>query len=439
MTPTHRAGPPPERRRSRELLEKARRLMPGGVNSPVRAFAAVGGDPIVMQQGHGSRVTDVDGNQYIDYVGSWGPLILGHTPPSVVAAIERVAREGTSFGAPTPYEVELATLVTESVPSIEMVRMVSSGTEATLSALRLARGATGRDLIVKLEGCYHGHVDSLLVAAGSGVATLGIPGSPGVPEAVARQTLTAGYNDIEGLERLFERHGKQIACLILEPVAGNMGVVAPAAGYLQAARDITRRHGSLLILDEVMTGFRVALGGAQQLYGITPDLTTLGKVIGGGLPVGAYGGAADLMRRIAPVGPIYQAGTLSGNPLAMAAGIETVKALRRPGFYEQLEEVSARLETGLTAAARQAGVPMVMNRVGSMMTAFFTREPVTDFQSALRCDKTAFARFFNGMLDRGVSLPPSQFEALFVSAAHGNEDVEATLAAARETLTEMHS
>ena len=435
MMPSGRGERPRDHRGSRELFSRARLLMPGGVNSPVRAFTAVGGEPIVMARGRGSRVTDVDGNEYIDYVGSWGPLILGHAPAPVVAAIERVAREGTSFGAPTPYEIELAELVIAAFPSMEKVRMVNSGTEATLSALRLARGATGRDWIVKLEGCYHGHVDALLVKAGSGVATLGIPGSPGVPEAVAGQTLTAPFNDVPALEQVFQRHGSGIACLILEPVAGNMGVVAPQEGYLQAAREITRRHGALLVFDEVMTGFRVALGGAQQRYGVTPDITTLGKIIGGGLPVGAYGGPAELMDRMAPLGPIYQAGTLSGNPLAMAAGIETVRRL--PDVYDGLERHAARLESGLTEAARQAGVPAVVNRVGSMLTLFFTRRPVTDFATALSCDTGRYARFFTGMLERGVSLPPSQFEAMFLSTAHTGQDLDETLSAARDVMAEL--
>jgi len=429
-------GPPPERARSRELIRRARRLIPGGVNSPVRAFSAVGGDPVFIARGRGSRLFDVDGNEYIDFLGSWGPLILGHAAEPVVAAIQKAAREGTTFGAPTPHEVDLAGLVTEAFPSIEKVRMVSSGTEATLSALRLARAATGRDLIVKLEGCYHGHVDALLVKAGSGLLALGIPASPGVPETVARQTLTAAFNDAAALERLFAEHGPRIACLIMEPVAGNMGVVPPAPGYLQAAREITRRHGSLLILDEVMTGFRLAPGGAQQLYGVRADITTLGKVIGGGLPVGAYGGPADLMQRIAPEGPVYQAGTLSGNPLAMAAGAETLRQLRAPGFYERLERMGATLETGLAQAARDAGAAATINRVGSMMTLFFTASPVTDLASATRCDTRRYAAFFHRMLDRGVSLPPSQFEAFFLSAAHTDDDLQATIRAAGEALAE---
>ncbi|HET9482250.1 MAG TPA: glutamate-1-semialdehyde 2,1-aminomutase [Candidatus Polarisedimenticolia bacterium] len=427
-------GGPKPHDRSRAILQRARALMPGGVNSPVRAFNAVGGDPIVMARGHGSRVVDVDGNEYIDYIGSWGPLILGHAPSAVVAAIERVAREGTSFGAPTPYESELAALVVAAVPSIEMVRMVNSGTEATLSALRLARGATRRDLIVKVEGCYHGHADALLVKAGSGFLTLGIPGSPGVPEAVAAQTLTIPFNDAGALENLLREKGDQVACVIVEPVAGNMGVVAPEPGYLQAIRDLTQRHGVLMILDEVMTGFRVALGGAQERYGVRPDLTTLGKIIGGGLPVGAYGGRADLMRQVAPTGPIYQAGTLSGNPLAMAAGIETLRQLSEPGFYDRLETVSARLEQGLVDAAAGAGVPVTLSRVGSMMCGFFTDRPVRDFASAMTSDTRRYAAWFSGMLERGVSLAPSQFEAMFVSAAHTQADIDATVAAARESL-----
>ncbi len=427
---------PPARRRSRELYEQARRLIPGGVNSPVRAFSAVGGDPIFMARGRGSRIVDVDGNGFVDYVGSWGPLILGHAPEPVLAVLLKAAREGATFGAPSPHEVELAALVTQAFASVEMVRMVNSGTEATLSALRLARAATGRDLIVKAAGCYHGHVDALLVEAGSGVATLGIPGCPGVPAAVARQTLTVPFNDAASLEQAFAAHGREAACLILEPVAGNMGVVPPSPGYLEAAREITRRHGALLVLDEVMTGFRVALGGAQERYGVLADITTMGKIIGGGLPVGAYGGSAELMRRVAPEGDVYQAGTLSGNPLAMAAGAETLRQLARPGFYERLEALSARLQAGLQEAAHGAHVPVVVNRVGSMMTVFFTADPVTDFGSAKRSSTARYGAFFHAMLARGVSLPPSQFEALFASAAHTEGDVDATIAAAGEAFEE---
>ncbi len=424
------------RKKSAEIMERAARLMPGGVNSPVRAFRAVGGTPIVMARGKGARVTDVDGNEYIDFLGSWGPMILGHAYPPVVEAIARVAREGTSFGAPTEVETELASLVRESVPSIERIRMVNSGTEATLSALRLARGATGRDLIVKFEGCYHGHVDALLVKAGSGVATLGIPGSPGIPEAVASQTLTAPYNDPDAIARIFDQHGKEIACVIVEPVAGNMGVVPPRPGWLEAIRDLTRRHGALLIFDEVMSGFRVALGGAQERFGIRPDLTTLGKIIGGGLPVGAYGGSADLMARVAPEGPVYQAGTLSGNPLAMSAGVAMLRGLRRPGVYDRLEELSARLADGLTAAAGEAGVACTLNRVGSMMSPFFTKDPVEDFAGASTSDTKRFAGWFSAMLARGINLAPSQFEALFVSAAHTEADIDTTITAAREAFSE---
>ncbi len=424
------------RKKSAEIMERAARLMPGGVNSPVRAFRAVGGTPIVMARGKGARVTDVDGNEYIDFLGSWGPMILGHAYPPVVEAIARVAREGTSFGAPTEVETELASLVRESVPSIERIRMVNSGTEATLSALRLARGATGRDLIVKFEGCYHGHVDALLVKAGSGVATLGIPGSPGIPEAVASQTLTAPYNDPDAIARIFDQHGKEIACVIVEPVAGNMGVVPPRPGWLEAIRDLTRRHGALLIFDEVMSGFRVALGGAQERFGIRPDLTTLGKIIGGGLPVGAYGGSADLMARVAPEGPVYQAGTLSGNPLAMSAGVAMLRGLRRPGVYDRLEELSARLADGLTAAAGEAGVACTLNRVGSMMSPFFTKDPVEDFAGASTSDTKRFAGWFSAMLARGINLAPSQFEALFVSAAHTEADIDTTVTAAREAFSE---
>ncbi len=424
------------RKKSAEIMERAARLMPGGVNSPVRAFRAVGGTPIVMARGKGARVTDVDGNEYIDFLGSWGPMILGHAYPPVVEAIARVAREGTSFGAPTEVETELASLVRESVPSIERIRMVNSGTEATLSALRLARGATGRDLIVKFEGCYHGHVDALLVKAGSGVATLGIPGSPGIPEAVASQTLTAPYNDPDAIARIFDQHGKEIACVIVEPVAGNMGVVPPRPGWLEAIRDLTRRHGALLIFDEVMSGFRVALGGAQERFGIRPDLTTLGKIIGGGLPVGAYGGSADLMARVAPEGPVYQAGTLSGNPLAMSAGVAMLRGLRRPGVYDRLEELSARLADGLTAAAGEAGVACTLNRVGSMMSPFFTKDPVEDFTGASTSDTKRFAGWFSAMLARGINLAPSQFEALFVSAAHTEADIDTTVTAAREAFSE---
>ena len=422
---------------SKALFEKAKRLMPGGVNSPVRAFRAVGGTPVFIARGKGSRIWDVDDREYLDYLGSWGPLILGHAPDEVLAALAEAMQRGTSFGAPTELEVELASRVVEALPSVERVRMVNSGTEATLSAVRLARAATGRDGIVKAEGCYHGHVDALLVSAGSGVASLAIPGTPGVPRAVAAQTLVVPYNDPEALRRVFERHGPEIAAFIVEPVAGNMGVVAPTPGYLEAAREITREHGSLLIFDEVITGFRVAYGGAQSRYGIQPDLTTLGKIVGGGLPVGAYGGRADLMERVAPAGDVYQAGTLSGNPLAMAAGLATLKVLKRLDPYGRLEALGQKLESGIGAAAEREGVRVRVNRVGSMLTVFLTGEQVTDFATAGRSDTRAYARFFHAMLRRKVYLPPAQFEAMFLSAAHSEQDVDLTVLAAREALGDL--
>ena len=422
---------------SRTLFDKARQLIPGGVNSPVRAFRAVGGDPIFFARGAGATLYDVDGNAYIDYVCSWGPLILGHAPEAVVRALREAAGDGTSFGAPNPHEVELAQRVVEMVPGIEKVRMVSSGTEATLSALRLARGFTGRDLVVKMEGCYHGHVDALLVKAGSGVATLGIPGTPGIPARVAEQTLVLPYNDLDAFHRLAKERGRDIACLIVEPVAANMGVVPPRPGYLEGLRDITARHGIVLIFDEVITGFRVAPGGAQERYRVSPDLTTLGKILGGGLPIGAYGGREEIMDRIAPEGDVYQAGTLSGNPLAMRAGIATLDALRAPGVYERLEALSARLEKGLARAAEESGMPGRVSRVGSLLTLFFsTKEPV-DWASVEGADTKRFASWFRRMLERGVYLAPSQFEALFVSLAHTDELVDRTVATAREVLKGM--
>jgi glutamate-1-semialdehyde 2,1-aminomutase len=423
--------------RSRDLFQQALGLIPGGVNSPVRAFKAVGGDPVFLARGKGSRVWDVDGREYLDYVGSWGPLILGHAHDEVLAAMKEAMELGTSFGAPTEAEVEMARVITEAVPSVKKVRMVNSGTEATLSAVRLARGATGRDLIVKAEGCYHGHVDSLLVSAGSGVATLGIPGTPGIPREVAAQTLVVPYNDADALKQVFDRHGDRIAALILEPVAGNMGVVVPEKGYLAAAREITRRCGALLILDEVMTGFRVAYGGAQSLFGIEPDLTTLGKIIGGGLPVGAYGGRADLMDRVAPAGPVYQAGTLSGNPLAMRAGLATLRLLKKMDPYPRLEALGRRLADGLRSAAREAGIALTVNSCGSMLTPFFTEGPVTDFATASRSDTNLYAAFFRKMLERGVYLPPAQYEALFVSTAHTESDLDRTADAALRTFREF--
>jgi len=424
---------------SKRLFEKASKLLPGGVNSPVRAFKAVGGDPLFIVRGKGARIFDADGNEYIDYVGSWGPLILGHARSRVTKALSESIGNGVSYGAPTAAEIELAAMVCGLVPSVEKVRMVNSGTEATMSALRLARAATGRDRVVKMVGCYHGHVDSLLIKAGSGVLTLGIPGSPGVPASVAADTIAIPYNDLGALRAAVAEHGKEIAAVILEPVAGNMGVVPPAEGYLEGLREITSSHGILLIFDEVMSGFRVAAGGAQARYGVVPDMTTLGKIIGGGLPVGAYGGRAALMSQVAPEGGVYQAGTLSGNPLAMRAGIETLKALSEPGVYDRLEALSGQLADGLLAAARGAGIPACVNRVGSMLTLFFTEGPVTDYASAARSDTERFAAFFQGMLDRGVYFPPAQFEALFVSLAHSEQDVEETVRAASEVFASLGS
>ena len=418
------------RTKSEELFRKALRLMPGGVNSPVRAFRAVGGEPIFVEAGKGSRLTDVDGHSYIDYVMSWGPLILGHCHPEVMESLARVLETGTSFGACTAAEVELAERIQEAFPSLQRVRLVNSGTEATLSALRLARAATRREKILKFEGCYHGHSDSLLVKAGSGVATLGLPDSPGVPRALAELTITAPFNDTVALEEAFRGHRHQLAAVIVEPVAGNMGCVPPRTGFLERLRALTVEQGTVLIFDEVMTGFRVAYGGAQQLYGIQPDLTTLGKIIGGGLSVGAYGGNAALMDLVAPAGPVYQAGTLSGNPLAVAAGLKTLELLRRPGLYERLEALAARLAAGLQAEAARAGVTLTVNRVGSMFTPFFTPDLVTDYASAKKADTAAFGRFFRTVLERGVYLPPSQFEAAFVSSAHSEEDINATVEAA---------
>jgi glutamate-1-semialdehyde 2,1-aminomutase len=416
--------------KSQELFEKARRLMPGGVNSPVRAFRAVGGDPVFIASGRGATVTDVDGKSYIDYVLSWGPLILGHAHPEVREALIKALEAGTSFGACTPREVELAERIREAFPSIECVRLVNSGTEATLSALRVARAATGRDKILKFEGCYHGHADSLLVKAGSGVATLGLPDSPGVPRALAELTVTVPFNDTAALEEAFHVHHHELAAAIVEPVVGNMGCVAPRLGFLEKLRALTLEHGTILIFDEVMTGFRVAYGGAQQLYKIDPDMTTLGKIIGGGLPVGAYGGKARLMDLVAPSGPVYQAGTLSGNPLAVAAGLKTLEILRRPGLYDRLDSLTAKLTTGLVTEAARQGAPLTVNRVGSMFTAFFGPEPVTDYASARKADTSAYGFFFRLLLEAGVYFPPSQFEAAFVSTSHSEGDVTATLQAA---------
>jgi glutamate-1-semialdehyde 2,1-aminomutase len=423
--------------RSRAVFAEGRRFLPGGVNSPVRSFRGVGGDPVVIAAASGARVRDVDGNSYIDYVASWGPLILGHADPEVVAAVTAAAAKGTTYGAPTEAEVALARLVCEALPAVDLVRFVSSGTEATMSALRLARAYTGRDKVLKFEGCYHGHADGLLVQAGSGVATLGLPDSPGVPRAYAEQTVVVPYNDPDAVTTAFERHGGEIAALIVEPVAANMGVVPPADGFLAALRAACDANGSLLVFDEVVTGFRVAYGGYQSVSGVLPDLTCLGKVIGGGLPVGAYGGRHDVMSLIAPAGPVYQAGTLSGNPLAMAAGLATLARLRQPGFYDRLDALAERLATGLGEAARRAEVDLVVNRVGSMLTPFFTDAPVTDYASARRADTARFGRFFHALLDRGIYLPPSQFEATFVSAAHTEAEIDETLAEAAAALADL--
>jgi glutamate-1-semialdehyde 2,1-aminomutase len=425
--------------KSRALQTRAERLIPGGVNSPVRAFRSVGGTPPFLVRGLGAHVWDADGNRYIDYVGSWGPLILGHAPPQVIEAIVQAARNGTSFGASTPTEADLAELVIEAFPAIEKVRFVSSGTEATMSAIRLARAHTQRKFIVKFEGCYHGHSDALLVKAGSGVATLGIPGSAGVPEEFVEFTLALPYNNVAALETALANFKGKIACVIIEPVVGNMGCVPPKPGYLEAVRVLTRREGTLLIFDEVMTGFRVAFGGASELYNIKPDLTTLGKIIGGGLPVGAYGGPAKIMDLVAPLGPVYQAGTLSGNPLAMAAGIATLCQLKanRQQFYKQLDDMAGKLVAGITAAAKEAGVAMTANRVGSMFTFFFTDRRVTDWESAATCNTAKFGRFHGALLDAGVWLPPSQFEAAFLSLAHTQGDIDDTIAAAREALASL--
>ncbi len=416
--------------KSQALFARARQLMPGGVNSPVRAFRAVGGDPRFMASGKGATMTDVDGNRYIDYVLSWGPLILGHSHPEVVEALIAAVETGTSFGACTPREVEMAERIVEAYPSIERVRLVNSGTEATLSALRVARAATKRDKILKFEGCYHGHGDSLLVKAGSGVATLGLPDSPGVPQALAELTITVPYNDLPALEEAFHVHRNELAAVIVEPVVGNMGCVVPCPGFLEKLRSLTHEQGTVLIFDEVMTGFRVAYGGAQQLYKIDPDMTTLGKVIGGGLPVGAYGGKARFMDLVAPAGPVYQAGTLSGNPLAVSAGLKTLEILRRPGIYERLNALAEKLTHGLNAEAARQGVAVTINRVGSMFTLFFTPEHVNEYASAKKADATAYGLFFRFLLEAGVYFPPSQFEAAFLSTAHSEGDVAATIKAA---------
>jgi len=428
------SSPKKNQARSEQLFAQAVQLMPGGVNSPVRAFRGVGGTPLFIKSASGALITDADGRSYIDYVGSWGPMILGHADPEVVAAVQEAAARGTSFGAPNELELELAAEVIDAVPSIEMVRMVSSGTEATMSAIRLARGVTGRDKLIKFEGCYHGHGDSLLVKAGSGVATLGLPDSPGVPAALAQYTITVPFNDVAALENIFAEHS-DIAAVIIEPVVGNMGCVPPQEGFLQALRALATKGNALLIFDEVMTGFRVARGGAQELYNVRPDLTTLGKIIGGGLPVGAYGGSRELMSHIAPAGPIYQAGTLSGNPLSMAAGLATLKRLRDKSIYQRLETSSSRLCAGISAAAGEAGVKTVTNRVGSMWTGFFTSQPVNNWSDANLCDRQAHGQFFHRMLEEGIYLAPSQFEAAFISLAHTDQVIEQTIEAAKRAFS----
>lgn len=423
--------------KSLAAIRRARQLIPGGVNSPARAFGAVGGEPPFIARGEGGCLVDLDGNKYIDFVGSWGPMILGHAHPRVVAAVVEAMRSGASFGAPTERESDLAELITRAMPSIEMVRMVSSGTEASMSAIRLARGFTGRDDIVKFAGCYHGHVDALLVAAGSSALTHGVPSSPGVPAGCTQNTIVLRYNDSAALEALFKSAGDRIAGVILEPVVGNMGLVEPTREFLAALQRLSERHGALLIYDEVMTGFRLSLGGAQQLQGVKPDLTILGKIVGGGLPVGAYGGRHDVMQKVMPAGPVFQAGTLSGNPLAMAAGIATLRELMESPPYERLERLGARLEAGLREAA--AGLPHQFARAGSMWTLFFTDKPVSDLDSAKACDTTCFARFFWAMMDRGVYLPCSQFEAAFISAAHSDDDIDRSIAAAKLAFADLRS
>jgi glutamate-1-semialdehyde 2,1-aminomutase len=423
--------------RSKELFERSQRLIPGGVNSPVRAFRAVGGTPVFFREGRGARLTDEDGREYIDYVGSWGPLILGHAHPDVVAAVAAAAARGLSFGAPTALELEMAELLTASLPSMEQVRLVSSGTEAVMSALRLARGFTGRKMLVKFEGCYHGHSDFLLVKAGSGALTFGNPTSAGVPPEFTAQTLVLDYNDAQQVEDAFARHGPEIAAVVLEPVAGNMNFVRPSDAFIATLRSQCTRHGALLVFDEVMTGFRVGPGGAQKIFGVTPDLTTLGKVIGGGMPVGAFGGRRDIMQKLAPVGPVYQAGTLSGNPVAVSAGLATLKRVLAPGFFEGLGKITGALVEGLAREARAAGVPFSAASLGGMFGLFFRAAPPTSFAQVMESDREAFNRFFHAMLERGVYLAPSAFEAGFVSSAHGPAELEATFAAARSSFASM--
>lgn len=427
-----------KRENSKRLFEQAKKLIPGGVNSPVRACKSVDSEPVFIDRADGCKIFDADGNEYIDYIGSWGPMILGHRHPAVIDAINSALNNGASFGAPTGLEITLAQMVIEAVPSIEMVRMVNSGTEATMSAIRLARGFTGRDMIIKFDGCYHGHSDALLVEAGSGVATLGIPGSPGVPKSFVSSTLSLPFNDIKSVEEAMEKYGSKIACIIVEPVAGNMGLVLPCDDFLPALRRLTEKYNGLLIFDEVMTGFRVAYGGAQSVYGVAPDLTCLGKIIGGGLPVGAYGGKRAIMEYIAPHGPVYQAGTLSGNPLAMAAGIATLAELKKPGFYDLLNGMAEKLGNGLAKAAKRAGIKVSVARSGSMLGMFFTEKKVIDFESAKKSDLKMFSAYYRNMLKNGIYLAPSQFEALFVSSAHSAEDIEQTVYVAGKVMSELN-
>jgi len=424
---------------SKKAFKQACEVIPGGVNSPVRAFKSVGGQPVFISKGKGSKITDIDGNEYIDFISSWGPLILGHAYQPIVEAIQRTAELGTSYGAPTLLETEMAELIVSMVPSIEMVRMVSSGTEATMSAIRLARGVTGRNKILKFAGCYHGHGDSFLIKAGSGALTLGLPDSPGVPESIAKDTLTANYNDIASVEKIFAEYENQIAAIIVEPVAANMGLVLPEKGFLEGLRRITEEHGALLIFDEVITGFRLSPGGAQQHYGVTPDITTLGKIIGGGLPVGAYGGKKSIMQQLAPTGPIYQAGTLSGNPLAMAAGLVMLKTLKNnPTIYKELERKAAKLETGLKENLQKTGVKAVINRVGSLLTMFFTDlEKIESFEDVMKSDQSKYAKYFSMALEAGIYLAPSQFEATFISNAHSDEDIEKAIGASYQAMMKL--
>ncbi len=423
-------------KKSQRLFKKAQELIPGGVNSPVRAFKAVGGNPLFIQRAKGSKIYDVDGNEYIDYVLSWGPLILGHAHPDIVKALKKATERGTSYGAPTQLEIELAELVLKTYPSMDMVRMVNSGTEATMSAIRVARGFTGRDKTIKFEGCYHGHADGLLVRAGSGATTFGVPDSPGVPKSYAQETITLPFNDVEALKNVINEEWKSIACVIIEPVVGNIGCVLPMPGFLETLRELTKKNGIILIFDEVMTGFRVSFGGAQAYYGIKPDMTCLGKVIGGGLPVGAYGGRKDIMSMVSPLGPVYQAGTLSGNPLAMTAGIETIKILSKGKTYKKLEYIAGLLEKGLIDAAEMAGVKTKFYRAGTMFCTYFTETDVIDYKTAKTSDTSKFSMFFSGILKKGINLAPSQFEAGFISLAHTEKDVEKTVRAAYESFKE---